>query len=144
MGHYADKFKEKFKNDFVKLYLNTGEAKDFPLWRYKVAVTLSGKSKIKGYVNVALYGTDGNTKQYQITSGTLKPDNTYTAFIDAETNVGKITKVKFLWNNNWINPTFPKLGAATITVEAGQNGTEFRFCGSGTVREDVLQTLTAC
>lgn len=30
MGHYADKFKGKYKSDFVKLYLNTGEAKDFP------------------------------------------------------------------------------------------------------------------
>ncbi|NXV55196.1 LIPP lipase, partial [Molothrus ater] len=121
MGHYADRFKDKVKTEFTKLYLNTREAKDFPLWRYKVSVTLSGKSKVKGYVNVALYGTDGNTKQHQITEGTLKPDNTYTAYIDAEVNVGEVTKVKFLWNNNWINPTLPKLGAATITVEVGQN-----------------------
>nr|XP_021392939.1 inactive pancreatic lipase-related protein 1-like [Lonchura striata domestica] len=144
MGHYADKFKDKVKNDFMKFYLNTGEARDFPLWRYKVNVTVSGKSKVRGYVNVALYGTGGNTKQYQITKGTLKPGNTYTAYIDAEVNVGEVTKVKFLWNNNWINPTLPKLGASTITVEAGQNRTEYHFCGSETVREDVLQTLTAC
>uniref|UniRef100_A0A8C3U6B4 Triacylglycerol lipase n=1 Tax=Catharus ustulatus TaxID=91951 RepID=A0A8C3U6B4_CATUS len=115
MGHYADKFKDKYKSDFVKLYLNTGEAKDFPLWRYKITVTLSGRSQVRGYVNVALYGSDGNTRQHQITNGALKPDNTYTAYIDAEVNVGELTKVKFLWNNNWINPTFPKLGAATIT-----------------------------
>ncbi|OWK53454.1 Pancreatic triacylglycerol lipase [Lonchura striata] len=114
------------------------------VWRYKVNVTVSGKSKVRGYVNVALYGTGGNTKQYQITKGTLKPGNTYTAYIDAEVNVGEVTKVKFLWNNNWINPTLPKLGASTITVEAGQNRTEYHFCGSETVREDVLQTLTAC
>lgn len=56
--------------------------------------------------------------------GTLKPDNTYINFIDAEVNVGTVTKVKFLWNNNQLNPTFPKLGAATITVQSGQNGTE--------------------
>lgn len=37
------------------------------VWRYKITVTLSGKSKVRGYVNVALYGEDGNTKQYQIT-----------------------------------------------------------------------------
>lgn len=30
MGHFADKFKGKIKNDFLKLYLNTGEARDFP------------------------------------------------------------------------------------------------------------------
>ncbi|KAM3666260.1 pancreatic triacylglycerol lipase [Ammospiza maritima maritima] len=144
MGHYADRFKDQVKNEFTKLYLNTREAKDFPLWRYKVSVTLSGKSKLEGYVNVALYGTGGNTKQHRITKGNLKPGNTYTAYIDAEVNVGEVTKVKFLWNNNWINPTLPKLGAATITVEAGQSRREFRFCGSETVREDVLQTLTAC
>ncbi|XP_010176924.1 PREDICTED: pancreatic triacylglycerol lipase-like [Mesitornis unicolor] len=144
MGHYADKFKGKFKNDFVKFYLNTGENKDFPLWRYKVTVTLSGKSQVKGYVNVALYGNDGNTRQHQIFKGTLQPDNTYTAFIDAEVKIGTVTKVKFLWNNNRINPTLPKLGAATITVQSGENGEIFRFCGSTTVREDVLQTLTAC
>ncbi|NXR81554.1 LIPP lipase, partial [Pycnonotus jocosus] len=121
MGHYADRFKDKIKSDLVKLYLNTAEARDFPLWRYKVTVTLSGNRNVRGYVNVALYGSDGNTRQYQITKGTLKPDNSYTAYIDAEVNVGDITKVKFLWNNNLINPTFPKLGAATILVEVGEN-----------------------
>lgn len=30
MGHYADRFKDKAKNEFTKLYLNTREAKDFP------------------------------------------------------------------------------------------------------------------
>lgn len=30
MGHYADKFKDKVKNNFMKFYLNTGEARDFP------------------------------------------------------------------------------------------------------------------
>lgn len=30
MGHYADRHKDQFKNDFVKLYLNTAETKDFP------------------------------------------------------------------------------------------------------------------
>ncbi|NXL93273.1 LIPR2 protein, partial [Alectura lathami] len=118
MGHYADKFKGK--SNFQKLYLNTAETKDFPLWRYKVMVKLSGRSKQHGYVNIALYGSGGNTRQHQITEGSLKPDNTYTAFIDAEINVGTVTKVKFLWNNNQINLTFPKLGAATVTVQSGE------------------------
>uniref|UniRef100_A0A8C0BE76 Triacylglycerol lipase n=1 Tax=Buteo japonicus TaxID=224669 RepID=A0A8C0BE76_9AVES len=138
MGHFADKFKGKIKNDFLKLYLNTGEARDFPLWRYKVTVTLSGRSKIKGYVNIALYGSGGNTRQHQIIKGTLKPDNTYINFIDAEVNVGTVTKVKFLWNNSQLNPTFPKLGAATITVQSGQNGTEL------SVPELALGRLTYC
>ncbi|XP_054019610.1 inactive pancreatic lipase-related protein 1 [Dryobates pubescens] len=144
MGHYADKFKGKVTSGIHKYYLNTAENKDFPLWRYKVSVTLSGKKKVNGYVNIALYGSGGNTRQYQIYKGSLKPDNTYTNYLDVELNVGTITKVKFLWNNNWINPTLPKIGAATITVESGMNGTISRFCGSTTVREDVLQTLTPC
>ncbi|NXL48086.1 LIPR1 protein, partial [Podilymbus podiceps] len=122
MGHFADKFKGKIKNNFLKLYLNTGEAKDFPLWRYKVTVTLSGNRKVKGYVNIALYGSDGNTRQHRVIKGTLQPVNTYTVFIDAEVKVGTVTKVKFLWNNKELNPTFPKLGAATITVQSGENG----------------------
>ncbi|NXX16308.1 LIPR2 protein, partial [Podargus strigoides] len=122
MGHFADKFKDKIKKDFVKLYLNTADAKDFPLWRYKVTVTLSGKKKVKGYVNVALYGSGGNTRQYQIVEGTLQPANTYTNFIDVEVNIGTVTMVKFLWNNSWLNPTLPKLGAATITVQSGETG----------------------
>ncbi|XP_052534044.1 pancreatic triacylglycerol lipase-like [Tympanuchus pallidicinctus] len=144
MGHYADKYKGKTSGSTVKLYLNTGEAKDFPLWRYKVSVKLSGSSKVTGYVNIALYGNNGNTRQHQIVQGTLRPDNTYTAFVDAESNVGELTKVKFLWNNNVINPTLPKLGASSVTVQVGETGQVFNFCGSETVREDVLQTLTAC
>uniref|UniRef100_A0A8C9FUB2 Triacylglycerol lipase n=1 Tax=Pavo cristatus TaxID=9049 RepID=A0A8C9FUB2_PAVCR len=122
MGHYADKFKGKTSDSFVKLYLNTAEAKDFPLWRYQVSVKLSGSTKVTGYVNIALYGDDGNTRQHQIFQGSLKPDNTYTAFVDAEHKVGKVTKVKFLWNNSVLNPTLPKLGAATVTVQFGETG----------------------
>uniref|UniRef100_A0A8C4JVT3 Triacylglycerol lipase n=1 Tax=Dromaius novaehollandiae TaxID=8790 RepID=A0A8C4JVT3_DRONO len=141
MGHFADKFKKK--NYF--LWVQSGLLYFFYIgWRYKVSVTLSGNSKVTGYVNIALYGSNGNTRQYQIFEGYLKPDNTHTKLIDVEINVGTVTKVKFLWNNNWINPTLPKLGAAKVTVQSGENGEEFHFCGSETVREDVLQTLTAC
>ncbi|XP_054840127.1 inactive pancreatic lipase-related protein 1-like [Eublepharis macularius] len=144
MGHYADEFKNKITSGFQKLYLNTGEAKNFARWRYKLSVTLSGKSSIRGYINVALYGTGGNTRQYQIFQGKLEPDKTYSNFSDVEINVATVTKVKFLWNNNIINPTFPRLGAAKITVQDGEYGNVFNFCGSETVREDVLQTLTPC
>uniref|UniRef100_A0A8B9FIU8 Triacylglycerol lipase n=1 Tax=Amazona collaria TaxID=241587 RepID=A0A8B9FIU8_9PSIT len=132
MGHYADKFKGKF-NNFPREFplLPT------PFWRYKVTVTLSGNKSVTGYVNIALYGSNGNTRQYQIFKGTLKPDNTHTGYIDAEVNLGTVTKVKFLWNNNVINPTLPEIGASTIVVQ-------YRFCASNTVREDVLLTLTAC
>ncbi|XP_025025769.1 pancreatic triacylglycerol lipase-like isoform X2 [Python bivittatus] len=144
MGHYAIEFKDKITSGFTKLYLNTADAQNFTCWRYKLSVTLSGSSSIQGYINIALYGSGGNTKQYQIFKGKLRPGNIYTKLIDVELNVGTVTKVKFLWNNNIINPTLPKLGAAKITVEVGENGNVFNFCGGETVREDVLQTLTPC
>ncbi|EMP39019.1 Pancreatic lipase-related protein 1, partial [Chelonia mydas] len=144
MGHYADKFKDKVTSEIQKLYLNTGEAQDFARWRYKVSVSIAGKSKVTGYVNIALYGAGGNTRQYEIVQGTLKPGETYANFIDVELNVGKITKVKFLWNNHVLNPALPTLGAAAVTVQAGEDGKVFNFCGSETVRENVLQTLTSC
>ncbi|KFV78099.1 Inactive pancreatic lipase-related protein 1, partial [Struthio camelus australis] len=121
MGHYADKYKGKIQSQLTKLYLNTGEAKDFTRWRYKVSATLSGKSNIKGYANIALYGSNGNTRQHQIFDGYLNPGSTYTKLIDVEVNVGRVTRVKFLWNNNRINPTLPELGAAKVTVQAGEN-----------------------
>ncbi|XP_038266391.1 inactive pancreatic lipase-related protein 1-like [Dermochelys coriacea] len=144
MGHYADKFKDRVTSGIQKLYLNTGEAKDFARWRYKVSVSIAGKRKVSGYVNIALYGAEGNTKQYEIVQGTLNPGKTYANFIDVELKVGTITKVKFLWNNHVLNPTLPKLGAAVVTVQAGEDGNVFNFCSSETVRENVLQTLTSC
>ncbi|XP_030425564.1 inactive pancreatic lipase-related protein 1-like [Gopherus evgoodei] len=144
MGHYADKFKDRVISGIQKLYLNTGEDSNFARWRYKVSVAIAGKSKVSGYVNIALYGAGGNTRQYEIVQGTLKPGETYANFIDVELNVGRITKVKFLWNNHIVNPTLPTLGAAAVTVQAGEDGNVFNFCGSETVRENVLQTLTSC
>ncbi|XP_072851604.2 inactive pancreatic lipase-related protein 1 isoform X1 [Pogona vitticeps] len=144
MGHYADQFKDRVTFGFTKLYLNTGDARVFARWRYKVSVTLSGKSSVRGYINIALYGSGGNTKQYQIFHGKLKPAQSYTELIDVEIDVGTVNKVKFLWNNNIINPTLPRLGASNIIVEDGKDGKVYNFCGSETVREEVLQTLTAC
>ncbi|XP_062987646.1 inactive pancreatic lipase-related protein 1-like isoform X1 [Elgaria multicarinata webbii] len=144
MGHYADEYKDNITSAFVKLYLNTGDASNFARWRYKVSVTLSGRSSVRGYINIALYGTGGNTKQYEIFRGKLKAHETYTKLIDVELNVGTVTQVKFLWNNNIINPTLPKMGAAKVTVQDGEDGNVFNFCSSDTVREDVLQTLKLC
>lgn len=38
----------------------------YVVWRYKVTATLSGSKKVTGYANIALYGSDGNTRQHQI------------------------------------------------------------------------------
>ena len=50
-------------------------------------------------------------------SGTLKPDNTESSEFDSDVEVGVLQKVKFLWYNNVINPTLPKVGASKISVE---------------------------
>ncbi|XP_044306302.1 inactive pancreatic lipase-related protein 1-like isoform X1 [Varanus komodoensis] len=144
MGHYAYEYKDNITSGLMKLYLNTGDARDFARWRYKVSVTISGKSAVRGRINIAIYGTGGNTKQYEIYKGKITPHETYTNQIDVKLNVRTVTMAKFLWNNNIINPTLPKLGASKITVQDGEYGNIFNFCGSDTVREDVLQTLTPC
>ncbi|XP_078500020.1 pancreatic triacylglycerol lipase-like isoform X1 [Lissotriton helveticus] len=143
MGHYANTYSGITKVS-QKFYLNTGDAKDFARYRYKVSVTLTGSSRVTGYFNVALYGSNGNTRQYEVFKGTLKAGTTYSAFIDVEVDVGTISTVKFLWNNRILNPTFPKLGAQAAVVQNGRDGRTSTFCGSGTVREDILQTLTGC
>lgn len=43
--------------------------------------------------------------------------------IDVDFNIGKIQKVKFLWNNHVINLFPNKLGASKITVQHGEDGT---------------------
>ncbi|XP_067833169.1 inactive pancreatic lipase-related protein 1-like [Heptranchias perlo] len=127
-----------------RFYLNTGESSPFALWRYRVSVKLAGSHSVSGVLNIALYGTKGNTRQHEITKAKLRPGRTYSAFIDAELDLGEVTSVKFLWDNNVVNVFHPRLGAATITLERGNDHTSFQFCGDQTVREKTLQTLTPC
>ncbi|XP_072828463.1 pancreatic triacylglycerol lipase [Vicugna pacos] len=142
MGHYADKFPGKTKDVGQTFYLNTGDASNFARWRYKATVTLSGK-KVTGYILVSLFGDKGNSKQYEIFKGTLEPDSTYSNEFDSDVEVGDLQRVKFIWNNNVINPTLPKVGASQISVERN-DGEVFNFCSQETVREDILLTLNPC
>ncbi|XP_020008795.1 pancreatic lipase-related protein 2-like [Castor canadensis] len=144
MGHHADQFKGKTNAVEQTFFLNTGDSGDFTRWRYKVSVTLSGEKKQTGYINIALYGSNGNSEQFQIFKGSLTPNANHVRDIDVDLDVGEIQKVKFLWNNNVIDLFGSKLGASQITVQRGEDGTEFVFCSSDTVSEDVLQTLYPC
>ncbi|KAM4851631.1 inactive pancreatic lipase-related protein 1-like [Thomomys bottae] len=143
MGHYADKFAGRTSGEQQKFFLNTGDARNFARWRYGVSVTLSGKA-VTGQIKVALYGNKGNTRQYDIFRGLLMPGSTHSNEFDAPLDVGTIEKVKFHWNNQVVNPTFPKMGAANITVQKGEDQTVYSFCSEDTVREDILLTLTPC
>uniref|UniRef100_A0A667GS25 Triacylglycerol lipase n=1 Tax=Lynx canadensis TaxID=61383 RepID=A0A667GS25_LYNCA len=143
MGHYADKFAGRTSGEPQKFFLNTGDSSNFARWRYGVSITLSGKIAT-GQVKVALFGNKGNTHQFDVIRGILTPGSTHSNQFDAKLDIGTIEKVKFLWNNNVINPTFPKVGAAKITVQKGEEKTVHNFCSESTVREDVLLTLTPC
>uniref|UniRef100_A0A8C9A1X9 Triacylglycerol lipase n=1 Tax=Prolemur simus TaxID=1328070 RepID=A0A8C9A1X9_PROSS len=144
MGHYADKFAGKTSEEQQKFFLNTGDASNFARWRYGVSITLSGRTAT-GRVKVALFGDKGNTHQYEVFRyGIIKPGTTHTSEFDAQLDVGTLEKVKFLWNNNVVNPTLPKVGAAKITVQKGEEQTVYNFCSEDTVREDVLLTVTPC
>lgn len=57
--------------------------------------------------------------------GSLQPHASHVLDIDVDLNVGKIQKVKFLWNNHVINLLRPKLGASQITVQSGEDGIEY-------------------
>uniref|UniRef100_A0A5F9C3V3 Triacylglycerol lipase n=1 Tax=Oryctolagus cuniculus TaxID=9986 RepID=A0A5F9C3V3_RABIT len=142
MGHYADRFSRKTDGVGQTFYLNTGDSSNFARWRYQVAVTLSGR-RVTGHVLVSLYGSKGNSKQYEIFTGLLKPGDTHLNEFDSDVDVGDVQKVKFVWYNNVINPTLPKVGASQITVEQN-DGRVFKFCSTDTVREDILLTLTPC
>ncbi|XP_039727032.1 pancreatic lipase-related protein 2-like isoform X1 [Pteropus medius] len=144
MGHYADQFRGNTSAMGLTFFLNTGESGNFTRWRYRVSVTLAGKEKVSGSIRIALYGSNGNSKQYKIFKGSLKPDASHMLVIDVDLNVGKIQEVKFLWNKHVINLFRPKLGASHITVQSGEDGTEYNFCSSDTVREDVFQSLYPC
>ncbi|XP_007518516.1 pancreatic triacylglycerol lipase [Erinaceus europaeus] len=143
MGHYADGFADKTSKMFQQFFLNTGsESSNFGRWRYKVTVTLSGR-KVTGHILVSLFGSLGNSKQYEVFKGTLRPDSTHSNEFDSDVYVGDVQRVKFVWYNKVINPTLPRVGASKITVESS-DGKVFNFCSLETVREDVLLTLTPC
>ncbi|KAL7890065.1 hypothetical protein AOLI_G00023230 [Acnodon oligacanthus] len=144
MGHFADTFQVPSGAQNLKFYLNTADSRTFARFRYKVSATIDGSRSNVGYFNVALYSSTENTRQYQIYSGTLTPGKTYELYIDVEKDVGDLTNVKFLWNNNIINPLLPTFGATQITVQRGSDRRVFKFCGKDQVRENILQTLTAC
>ncbi|KAJ1140216.1 hypothetical protein NDU88_006574 [Pleurodeles waltl] len=76
--------------------------------------------------------------------GIVRAGSTYTAFIDVEVDVGPLKHVGFLWNSDSINQFFLKLGGKTAVVQYGKDGKKSTFCGSETVRENILQTMIAC
>lgn len=54
---------------------------------------------------------------FQLPRGSLKPGNIHSSEFDSNVDVGDLQKVKFVWYNNMINPTQPRVGASQIIVE---------------------------
>ncbi|KAM6184770.1 pancreatic lipase-related protein 2-like [Rhynchocyon petersi] len=142
MGHYADQFKGKTNDVGQTFYLNTG-SDNYPLWRYRVSVTLAGEKDVSGSIWIALHGSNEISKKYKISKGNLRPATSHMLDIDMDSNVGEIEKVNFLWKTLNMNPK-DKLGASRITVQRGDDGTEYTFCSSDTVQSNVLQPLYPC
>ena len=73
---------------------------------------------------IRTYYSEWECFYFSISSGIIKPSSTLSGEFDSDIDVGTIEKVKFLWNNNVINPTLPKAGAAKITAQKGEEQTE--------------------
>ncbi|CAH2323206.1 pancreatic triacylglycerol lipase-like [Pelobates cultripes] len=93
MGHYADTYKGVTGRN-QKYFLNTGAKKPFSRWRYKVTVHMKGDGNMFGYFQIALLGKSKSSEKPQIYNGLISPGNSYTSFIDVETEVGAVTKDK--------------------------------------------------
>ncbi|XP_038629740.1 pancreatic lipase-related protein 2-like isoform X2 [Scyliorhinus canicula] len=144
MGHFADTYFHGNVTTEPKFFLNTGASPTFARWRYKVTVQITCTRKIRGFFKIALYGSKVNSRQHQIAKALLQSGKTFTADIDVAKDIGDIIKVKFLWNNLLPNLFGPKIGAETVTILRIYDQQTFKFCGTGGVGEDVLQTVLPC
>ncbi|XP_078421384.1 pancreatic lipase-related protein 2-like [Cetorhinus maximus] len=144
MGHYANTYPRGNVTSEPKFFLNTGPAPTFARWRYKVSVKIACTRNIRGFFNIALYGSNINTGQLQIAKALLESGKTFTADIDVQEDLGDVTKVKFLWNNLLPNLFGPKIGAQSITLLRVYDQKIFKFCGTRVAGEDVLQTVLPC
>ncbi|XP_073451926.1 pancreatic lipase-related protein 2-like [Aquarana catesbeiana] len=139
MGHFAANYSG---NTLLtqKFYLNTGDDKIFSRWRYKVTVQLKSDSILLGSFAVSLEGSRGKTQEYKIHSGTIIPDKTYTAFIDANVDVRSVNKVTFVWH--WDLLKIRRVGASTVTVQSGKDGVIYTFKDNAKMAAEGPQVLT--
>ncbi|XP_058507925.1 inactive pancreatic lipase-related protein 1-like [Solea solea] len=145
MGHKADRFTVTDDNSQTNYFLNTGSAKPFGRYSYRITVTLDGPIwPNPGYMYVALTGDNDSAEEIQLHVGTLMPGRTYEKLIDAEVDVGEVTEVKFRWKNHILNPMRPKYGASAVKLQRGKDKKIFLFCGTYNVNEDVVQSVLPC
>jgi len=102
--------------------LDVYEAIQF-IWRKPATVAVVWRNNRLLSTYVFIYTPDKIFYVY-VFRGSLQPNASHTHDIDVDLNVGKVQKVKFLWNNNVINLFWPKLGASRVTVQGGEDRTE--------------------
>uniref|UniRef100_A0A3Q3JMD6 Triacylglycerol lipase n=1 Tax=Monopterus albus TaxID=43700 RepID=A0A3Q3JMD6_MONAL len=143
MGYHADKL--PVTDGPSEYFLNTGSASPFGRYSYSVTVTLDGSHKYTtGSMYVALAGAKENTKEYRLYKGKLVPGRAYDMLIDAEVDVGNVTKVMFRWDDYIINILKPNYGASKVEVQRGKDRQIFLFCGTENVAENEIQSVLPC
>ncbi|XP_063806625.1 pancreatic lipase-related protein 2-like [Pseudophryne corroboree] len=144
MGHYSDSL-YNISDKRQTFYLNTGpDLSHLSSWRYKVSVTLRRSSDTYGNIHISLFGSEGNITDHKLFSGKVIPENTYSAFIDSGLKLHPIDTVTFRWTPLLSNVFQMELGAERIDIQAGEDGRRSSFCTTGTVRNNVVQTLDPC
>uniref|UniRef100_A0A8B9I0W9 Triacylglycerol lipase n=1 Tax=Anser brachyrhynchus TaxID=132585 RepID=A0A8B9I0W9_9AVES len=125
MGHYADRFPDKFKRVNQKYFLNTAADPPFAM----IALT-----RFTAMLFCYFYKH----------LGALSEDQVYTKYLDVEINPKNTAKVEFLWNKTLFTLLWARLGAETVNIIHGEDGRRSTFCGRGTVTYGVPQLLTPC
>ncbi|XP_073540720.1 pancreatic lipase-related protein 2-like isoform X2 [Phyllobates terribilis] len=143
MGHDADKYRG-VTAETQTFYLNTGDQENFSRWRYKVSVRTAGSSVVLGSFAVSVQGSNGKSPEYTIYRGLIRPDTTYSHFVDSEVDVGFISMATFVWRSDLPLIFQRMLGASVITVQFGADGTNTSLCDSGTVPDRTPQNLRPC
>ncbi|XP_071987474.1 pancreatic lipase-related protein 2-like [Engystomops pustulosus] len=144
MGHYASKYQGITSNTQI-FYLNTrGQDNKLASWRYKIAVHIAGDTTVLGNIAVSLQGSKERTAQYTIYRGLIRPDTTFTYFIDAEFYIGSLSKVTFIWSSDLPNIFYRTVTISNITAQYGTDGAVSVFCDGGKAKDGVYRTLSPC
>ncbi|KAM9324595.1 pancreatic lipase-related protein 2-like [Gastrophryne carolinensis] len=122
MGYYSMMSRMDPGSTREQFYLNTGDVEDFPRWRYKLSIYVSGPVFVLGSLKVSLCQHEQCTHQHQIHSGLLHSDGIYSAFIDAEKNLYPVKEVVFSWTLDMIDVLQPQLGASMLLLQYGPDG----------------------
>lgn len=114
---------------------------------YAKVFTNGNSDRVKGEIFISLYGDKTSTKLEEVTSGKtqLKKDDVYEKELDFVENIGKLEKIKLLWEKDEYEVTRPRLRIDHVEVFYGDDQENYRFCNNGvTLDHDVRYTFNKC